>query len=261
MEPTISLDMDGIRVQAGHYAARAVQHPHEHAEGTMTLVFRGELLERVGDREERAGALSVVVKPPGVRHANRFGPDGASTLQVAFEPHVLSAWGGEWRMGGWRWIHGGAVARPFVALLAALRRAERVHDDDPESLIYDLCASVAQDNPRASSSGAPPRWLARTRTRLLEDAAEPLRVRDLAREAGVHPVSLARAFRRHYGAPIGTVLRRRRVALAASRLEGGEEPLCEVALGAGFADQPHLCRVFKATTGVTPLGFRRLARG
>jgi AraC-like DNA-binding protein len=51
------------------------------------------------------------------------------------------------------------------------------------------------------------------------------------------------------------------VALAASRLEGGEEPLCDVALGAGFADQAHLCRVFKATTGITPLGFRRLARG
>jgi len=45
-------------------------------------------------------------------------------------------------MGAWRWIHDCAVARPFVALLAALRRAEGL---DPEALIYDLCASVASE--------------------------------------------------------------------------------------------------------------------
>ena len=256
--PTLPIDLPGIQVQAARYAPGTVQRPHEHATGTMTLVFRGELLERVGDREERAGPLSVVVKPAGVRHANRFGPAGAATLQVAFQPAVLDAWGGEWRMGEWRWIHDGAVARPFVALLGALRRAEDL-DLDPEALIYDLCASVA-DEPRAPSHSAPPRWLARARTRLLEDATESLRVRELAREAGVHPVSLARAFRRHYGMTVGAALRRRRVALAASRLEGSEEPLSDVALETGFADQSHLCRIFKATTGVTPLGFRRLAR-
>jgi AraC family transcriptional regulator len=160
-------------------------------------------------------------------------------------------------MGGWRWIHDGAAARPFVELLAALHHSQAA---DCESLIYDLCASVGP-GAHGAPSGAPPRWLVRVRERLLEDPTESLRVRDLARDAGVHPVSLARAFRRHYGAPIGTVLRRRRVTLAAVRLEGSEESLCDVALATGFADQPHFCRVFKATTGVTPLGFRRLVRG
>jgi len=230
----------------------------------MTLVFRGDVIERVGDREERAQSLSVVVKPPGVRHANRFGPNGASTLQVAFEPRLLEAWDGEWRMGGWRWIHDGALARPFVALLKLLR-SRAAQEDDLESLVYELCAAVASSaapgDSRLPSLGAPPRRLSRVRDLILDDAAKPLRVRDLAREAGVHPVSLARAFRRHYGATIGTVLRRRRVTLAASRLEGSAEALCDIALGVGFADQAHLCRVFKATTGVTPLGFRRLVRG
>jgi AraC family transcriptional regulator len=258
-----TLSVGGIHVRSMRYSPGAVQRPHEHASGAVTLVYRGGLVERVGDQEERAGPLSVVVKPPGVRHANRFGPEGASALQIAFEPATLDAWGAEWRMGAWRWIHEGAAARPLLSILASLRHGPRP-EADVESLIYDLCAALAPPTGAAGvrdrRGAAPPRWLRRVHARLLEDPSEPQRVTELAREAGVHPVSLARAFRRHYGAPVTAVMRRRRIALAAAKLSGGGQSLCDVALGTGFADQAHFCRVFKGATGVTPLGYRRLTR-
>ena len=37
-----------------------------------------------------------------------------------------------------------------------------------------------------------------------------------------------------------------------------DEPLREIAVGAGFAHQSHFTRVFKEATGVTPAEFRRL---
>jgi AraC-like DNA-binding protein len=36
------------------------------------------------------------------------------------------------------------------------------------------------------------------------------------------------------------------------------QPLVEIALAAGFADQPHFTRSFKRITGLTPTDFRRV---
>jgi AraC-like DNA-binding protein len=47
------------------------------------------------------------------------------------------------------------------------------------------------------------------------------------------------------------------VRRAADALAGGTTPISQVALGAGFVDQPHLTRVFKRECGVTPAAFRR----
>jgi AraC family transcriptional regulator len=39
---------------------------------------------------------------------------------------------------------------------------------------------------------------------------------------------------------------------------GSKEPLVEIALAAGFADQTHFTRSFKRITGMTPTEFRRI---
>lgn len=258
--PLPEIALDGVTVRASRYAPGAVQRPHEHGTGAVTLVYRGRLAERVGGHEEHAEPLSVVVKPPHVRHANRFGPEGAWVLQVLLEPSILESWRSEWRLGPWRWRHGGAAIRPFLALLESVRRRP---DDSAEieSRVFDLLARIGPDPGSDRTGGsAVPAWLARANERIAEDLQSGIRVRELAGDAGVHPVSLARAFRRHYGVAVTTMIRRRRVLAAASNLSGGERPLSDVALGAGFSDQAHFCRVFKGATGVTPLRFRRLSR-
>jgi AraC family transcriptional regulator len=222
----------------------------------MTLVYRGFLAERVGDREEEAGPLSVVVKPPGVRHANRYGAEGAWTLQVSFSPKILDAWSSEWRLGGWRWSHGGETVRPFLALLQSMRDVPLAAD--VESLVFELLATVGA--PAVRAVGTAPGWLERARTRIGEPGDDPPRVRRLAEDAGVHPVSLTRAFRRHYGTTVTEEIRRRRVVAAARALCAGDGRLSHVALDAGFADQAHFSRDFKRVTGLTPLRYRNLAR-
>jgi AraC family transcriptional regulator len=253
--PEIALG--GITVRASRYAPGVVQRPHEHDTGAISLVYRGRLTERVGDREESAEPLSVVVKPPGVRHANRFGPEVAWVLQVLFAPALLEEWRSEWRLGAWRWSHAGEAVRPFLALLQSLRNppADR---DEVEALVFDLLARVGPEEDR-SAAAPPPSWLARARERIAEGFDDGLRVRDLARDAGVHPVSLARAFRRQYGTSVTGLIRRRRVVVAASELSGSDRPLSDVALGTGFSDQAHFCRVFKGATGLSPLRYRHLS--
>ena len=82
--------------------------------------------------------------------------------------------------------------------------------------------------------------------------------RTLAEEAGVHPVYLARCVRRWYGRSIGEELRRARLGAASLALASDRDTISGVAHGLGFADQPHLTRSFRASTGFPPHRFRRL---
>jgi AraC family transcriptional regulator len=69
-----------------------------------------------------------------------------------------------------------------------------------------------------------------------------------------------RAFRAFHGVPVGTYARRLRLDWVARRLAETDEPIASLAIEAGFADQPHLTRAFRAFSGLTPARYRRLRR-
>src|SRR5207302_385476 len=80
---------------------------------------------------------------------------------------------------------------------------------------------------------------------LREQFRDPVGLRDAAREAGVHPVYLARVFRRHHGCPVSEYLRALRL-VEAGRLVLEGASLAHAAHAAGFADQAHVSRRFSA---------------
>jgi AraC family transcriptional regulator len=82
----------------------------------------------------------------------------------------------------------------------------------------------------------------------------------LADEAGVHPVHLARVFRRHYGQTVTEYLHQLRVLASAHQLALGDAPVARVAADAGFADHSHLCRIFGRAIGMSPTAYRLAAR-
>ena len=87
---------------------------------------------------------------------------------------------------------------------------------------------------------------------------QPFSLTALAQRVGAHPVQLARAFRRCQRVTVGQYVRRLRVDYAMNALAGCDS-LPDIAARAGFSDQSHLGRVFRAATGMTPGQFR-LAR-
>ena len=83
---------------------------------------------------------------------------------------------------------------------------------------------------------------------------------EVARDAGVHPVHLARTFRRFFGCTPAEYLRSRRVEQAALLVRVTQRPLAEIALECGFFDQSHLTRAFARVLGVSPAAYRRRYR-
>ncbi len=246
-----------LQVCRNDYVNQAPQHPHSHDETTITLVLSGAIRERVGRVEESAGPLSYVIKPRDTVHADQFSAH-VRTLQItipddevpAFEEadHVLKRW---------RWHHGGPAVPLFLGLLHKLR-SPRTHVGPPPAMECDaieLLGALRADT--SERSGEPPLWLARIRE-IIDDSAHGPSVRSLATDAGVHPVYLARQFREWYGCSITQHARRLRARRAARAILQGSSSLSHASYGAGFADHPHMCRVFRRETGLTPTAFRTL---
>ena len=124
-----------------------------------------------------------------------------------------------------------------------------------EGLVYDLLATLAREPAPGDERTAP--WLASLRDRLESEFTRPLALADLAKDAGVHPAYLARAFARKYGISIPMFIRTRRIEWSMDRLRDTEDPVAEIAISAGFFDQSHFTRCFKRMVGTTPARFRR----
>lgn len=242
----------GLVLRELRYEPDARQRPHHHDLTSLTLVCGGSLEETVGRVHEEAASLSVVFKPAGTEHANRIGAAGATTLQLTLDSGLMPP--GATSEDAWGWAHGGPAALRFLDLFRGWASG-RDDDRDSEGKLFDLIAALAHGEP--DPDGAPG-WLGAVVEELEDTFAAPRSVRALAADADVHPVSLARAHRRHFGCSVSDRIRRRRVSHAAALLAGHEAPLTHVAFESGFADQSHLTRVFKAETGVTPAAYRTL---
>lgn len=243
-------------VSEHRYAPGTSQPRHAHAVTTVSILLAGSLRERVGQSEQYARPLSVVVKPLDTEHADDFGPDGARLLRITLSQDAArAALPRAHGLARWRWMDAGPACRPFLRLARALRDPQ-VTDDAIERLAWDVLALL--EGTRADRVGRdPPGWLANARAALDDDPAPP-RLSQLAAHAGVHPIYLARQFRRFYGCSTTDHLQRRRVQRAAALIAAGRLPLARVALAAGYSDQPHMGRVFRRETGLAPGAFRDL---
>ncbi len=238
---------------------RIPRHAHEHARFVVTL--RGDFTETYERRTRICRQRDVVFRPEGEVHADRFHERGGACLRVDVEPswiararelHVVLD-----RSMGFR---GGPIAQ----LALKLEREFDEMDDVSPLVIEGLVSEIAALASRAALSTAEEttaRWLEWTRDLLEARLAEHPALGPLARTVGVHPVHLARAFRKRYGRSVGEYVRQLRVESACERLSASDAPLGEVAAETGFADQSHFTRTFKRYTGRTPGEYRRAFRG
>ena len=112
----------------------------------------------------------------------------------------------------------------------------------------------------ASWDDRPPQHLQRAAELMQDDSTSPLSLAELSAVAGLTPSHFVRAFSQHYGMTPHAYLLDRRIRHARTLLKQGQ-PLAEVALASGFADQAHFQRQFKRRVAATPGQYRtQLAR-
>jgi AraC family transcriptional regulator len=128
-----------------------------------------------------------------------------------------------------------------------------------EGMALELIVEALRDGD-CSPERTSPKWLEQAKQILEASFADPPTLQELGKAVGVHPVHLARVFRKFQRCTVGEYVRRLRVEHARRQMLASDIPLVEVALSCGFADHTHFSRSFRRVTGMTPTEFRQLMR-
>jgi AraC family transcriptional regulator len=241
------------------YPPALVIPPHEHELASLCVVLHGSYDQVVGQRNRECRAGMTICHPEGERHSNQHRSASVRMLCVEIGRARLAALRetvavldrpAQFEGGPIGWLTD-KLARVFHQDVGASPLAL-------EAVVLELLAATGRTAEPAPAP--PPRWLTAATDYLHAHFRDSVVLAEVARVVGVHPAHLARVFRQHKGATIGDYLRELRVDAARRQLSSSDQPLSEIAADAGFSDQSHFSRLFRAATGHTPGAYRRLHR-
>lgn len=128
---------------------------------------------------------------------------------------------------------------------------------DREGRIVGL-AGISRDLAMADKKNPAYRKVAAAVQLIQEQYEQPLQLPELARTANMSVAQIERYFLRIFHLTPRQMIIKTRLE-AASRMLAGEASVAEIALACGYGDHSAFTRQFKATVGVTPTQYRKLA--
>jgi AraC family transcriptional regulator len=246
-----------FRMVESLYPARLRQPRHSHALASFSFVLAGTYLETFGVRPAKRQPSTLVFHPPQESHAVEYQDRSVRILSVQMNPQRFSHFTSHSAI-----FESRATARTQTInwighrLYREFREADDLSVLAIEGLVYEALVEAARAHPWRENP-APP-WLRQAEDFLRDNFSQPFRFEAVARAAGVHPAHLARVFRRNHDCTVGEYVRRLRVNFAVHAMGNRAASLAEVASAAGFSDQSHLTRTFRAHFGMTPSEYRRI---
>jgi AraC family transcriptional regulator len=229
---------------------------HSHEAAYFCLLLNGSYIEYYGDQSIDYRPFMMAFHPPHYGHYDEI----RSADSVFFVVELSDAWverlreivdlGSvkvELRGNDMVWL----MMRIFKEFMEGFNADSDLHI---ESLLYESVAMAARLPDRLEEMESA--WFGSALRFIDARFTEALSMRTIADAAGVHPATLARAFRRNFQQTASEYVQRLRTRRACELILGGDAGLSSVSADCGFADQSHFTKVFKDVTGMTPTAFR-----
>ncbi|MEO7103154.1 MAG: helix-turn-helix transcriptional regulator [Gemmatimonadaceae bacterium] len=234
---------------------------HTHETAHLIVLLDGQYVTSARSADAICTRPAVIYNPPGTTHRDKFRRvDG--TVSGSFVSIAVSAGRYAEMESALSFCAESLYANHRTAMSLAMRLAKETQHwnaSSPlaaEAICLELMGSFAEDD-ATDRTQARPAWLRVARELLHECCVEGTTINEIARACDVHPVYLARTFRRFFGYSPGDYLRKCRVQRAAAMLSGTRTPLAAVALECGYSDQSHFSNAFRTEFAVTPGEYRR----
>ena len=250
-------DAGGFSLSQTRYRPGSTLPRHSHESHYVCFVLSGTYKESYERRTRSCHPAMVLYHPAGELHAQSFDLTVVDLFRIEVNPArlrypsqvSLSIDGCDFRVG--------APVGLAHKLYQEFQEPDAVSHLAIEGLGLELVAALARDSEhRTNTSRQPQRWLGQAHELVKSRYLEHLTLNDIAGSVGIHPVTLAREFRRHYDCTVGELVRRERIGFACRELLKPEESIARVAVSAGFYDQSHFAKVFKRLIGMTPACYR-----
>jgi AraC family transcriptional regulator len=251
-----SRETAGLKLAELTYSSGLRLPLHSHKRAHFCLLLHGTYEETCGRRSlvRRPGSLAFVAG--GVTHSNLIHRSGIRFFALEMTRPWLERVNGhtsfeqsstQYESGPLPWL--------AMRLYGEFRSGDNLAPLAIEGLALELLAGFGRQSARISENGSG-NWLKKAKDLLHQRFHQPLTLVDVADFVDVHPVSLARAFRRAYHCTVGEYVRKLRIESACQKLLTSDAPMVEIAFSAGFSEQSHFCRTFKRLTGLTPSEYR-----
>lgn len=153
-------------------------------------------------------------------------------------------------------------------IAAMLQDAASLVSRDPDAArlrldqVVALFALLRNSPPKDEALHILAPWQARRVEAFIEAHLDrPIRIQALADHTRLSVSYFFRAFRGSFGTAPHAFVMRQRIGRAMRLLAEGDEPIAQIAIACGFADQAHFSRAFARRAGSPPGAWRRLQRG
>lgn len=253
-------EVAGLSLTEATHAPRLRVPAHAHENAHFCLLLQG-FYEENCDKHilvRKPGTLALMAG--GALHSNRIHSTGIRFFCIEMSQAWRNRANGHLEsLRGLTHFEEGLL--PWLAM--RLYREFRADDDVAplaiEGLVLELLAGVARQSSHSENETA--KWLQKARDFVHDRFREPISLAQVANFAEVHPVSLARGFRRTHHCTVGDYVRKLRIEFACQQLTGSDSSLVDIALAAGFSEQSHFSRTFKRLMGLTPSQYRSSRQG
>jgi AraC-like DNA-binding protein len=252
---------EGVELFEAWFAGRAYER-HRHDTYAIGLTDRGVQMFDYRGSARTSLPGEVVTLYPDEPHDGRAGTRAGFGYRIVYiQPARLAE--------ALRVLRGKPSPLPFmrepVTTSRALSRAVARAFDTPleslaaDSIVVELAEALAGGERPVGAPRVDATAVDRARQMLDAECTRTVHSRELESATGLSRYDLARQFRAMLGTSPHRYLLMRRLDFARRRLREGR--LADVASDAGFADQAHFTRAFKAAFGLTPARYRALSAG
>jgi AraC family transcriptional regulator len=254
--PVRKREVGGFVVTEDMHSPNSTLPLHSHQLANICFVLKGSFAESFSRSAYHCDPRSIILKPPGEPHRNRYGDGGAHCLIIEIKKNLLGASPDLSRLFGsvslLEWSS--ATVAPHQ-MLRELRIMDTASALSIEGFAFELMGEMLRQKQRR---GGPiePACLHVASEFLHDNFSRPICLRDVAEAAGVHPAHLAKLFRRFHRCSVGQHLRLLRLRWALRAISATRSPMAQIALAAGFCDQAHFSNVCKRVTGISPTRVR-----
>lgn len=233
---------------------------HSHPNAYFCITLSGTYEEIYGNRQRGCKPSTLVFHPADEVHADHFLEKGGHLFRL----EISGSWAN--RIHPYSSVLQTAAdftGGPLITLVTKLYRECYQPDSVSNLVIEGLALEIIAEMSRCKtikSGHNQPRWVLQAKEFLHEHFAEKLNPAAMAELLDVHPVHLARTFRRFHGCTMGEYVRQLRIETSARYLSTSDMPIADISALVGFVDQSHFSKNFKRSTGFAPAQYRNIFR-